>query len=57
MINKDELYIGMLCESPQGTGVISWVDSDSRYIYMTDLAYGEHYKVDFEDFNVYVEVV
>lgn len=54
-INSDDLYIGMLCESPQGTGVISWVDSDARYIYMTDMPGSSHYKVNMEDLETIMD--
>ena len=47
--NTDDLYIGMLCESPKGTGVISWVDSDARYVYATGIPGNEYYKVEMED--------
>lgn len=47
--NTDDLYIGMLCDSPKGTGIISWVGSNSRYIYMTDLPGKQHFKVNIED--------
>ncbi len=50
-MTKDKLYIGMLCGGPQGTGVISWVDSNARYIYMTDLPGVQHYKVQLEDLD------
>ena len=50
-INSDDLYIGMLCDSPKGTGVISWVDSDARYIYMTDMPGEQHFKVNMEDLD------
>ena len=41
-MNKDELYIGMLCYCPDGTGVVSWVDEYARYVYVSDIS-GEHF--------------
>lgn len=54
-IDADDLYIGMLCDSPKGTGVISWVDSDSRYIYMRDLPSDKHHKVNMEDLEAVMD--
>lgn len=53
MINKDQLYIGKLCDSPLGTGVICWVDDNARYIYMSDMQGQQHHKVNFDELTDY----
>jgi hypothetical protein len=50
-MTKDDLYIGKLCGGPHGTGVISWVDADARFIYMSDLPGQQYYKVNVEDLD------
>ena len=54
-MKKDELFIGMLCASAKGTGVISWVDEKAQNIYMTDLPGKQHYKVNFDDIDCWLE--
>ena len=54
-MKKDDIFIGMLCASSKGTGVVSWVDEDTKNVYMSDLGGTLHYKVDIDDIDCWVE--
>ncbi len=54
-MNAGDLFIGMLCDSPQGTGVISWVDENNRYVYARGIPGDQHFKVKMEDIGFRLE--
>ena len=45
-----ELKLGMVCQSKQGAGIVSWIDGQDRAVYLSDLSDTErHFSVSFDE--------
>ncbi len=49
-MNVQELKLGMVCQSKQGAGVVSWIDAQDRAVYLSDLKdQNRHFAVSFDE--------
>jgi hypothetical protein len=45
-----ELKPGMVCQSKQGAGIVSWIDAQDRAVYLSDLKdQSRHFAVSFDE--------
>lgn len=59
-MNKDKVYIGMLCSCSKGTGVVEWVDETVKHVYLSDIAElatndCHPFKVKIDDIDMWVD--
>lgn len=44
-----DIHIGMMCGSKKGCGTVTWIDSSTRRVYLSDVGSNNSYEVDFEE--------
>jgi hypothetical protein len=44
-----DIHIGMKCASNKGCGTVTWIDSSTRRVYLSDIQNNQCFDVSFED--------